>query len=58
MGILTNDGCGRGGHEKIFSREWVVTKIESQMDVVTLNFPKNCWEFPVYENYVGKFTVG
>ena len=35
-----NDGHGRGGHEKTFSRKWVVVKIESRMDVVTLNFPE------------------
>ena len=46
MGILTNDGHGRGGHKKIshkwvvpknFSHKWVVAKIESRMEVVTLN---------------------
>ena len=31
---LTNDGRRRGGHEKKFSHEWVVMKIESRMDVV------------------------
>ena len=25
-GILTNDGCGCGSHEKFFSRKWVVVK--------------------------------
>ena len=33
-----NDGRGKGGREKI-SHEWVVPKNESQLDVVTLNFP-------------------
>ena len=26
-GILMNDGRGCGGHERIFSREWVVRKL-------------------------------
>ena len=43
MGILTNDGHGRGGHKKVFSCEWIVVKIESRMDVVTLNLLPSSW---------------
>ena len=46
MGILTNDGCGRGGHERNFSCEWVVTKIGSQLDVVMQKFLKKILGIP------------